>query len=236
MIKAVLSSSSSSSNGTGPSLTFKSNTLEGSDSKTYETRIEQSRPFFSNPFAEKLSGLERSLRAIMTGKMNDEQKLILYKNSLNDIFLTDRMRKINARRPEQKKERAAPPAQVPQPAAAAAAAAAAAVAELPAQAPPPAQLGAIPKKRRKRRDRSPDLGDAHNKYKTGRLVKIARRRRGKTVEEEEEEDPAEAVEGEPPARRPRLPPVPARRSSKRKSHDPSFPDYPSRRTRSKTSR
>ena len=228
MIKAVLSSSSSSSNGTGPSLTFKSNTLEGSDSKTYETRIEQSRPFFSNPFAEKLSGLERSLRAIMTGKMNDEQKLILYKNSLNDIFLTDRMRKINARRPEQK-ERAAPPAQVPQPAAAAAAA----VAELPAQVPPPAQLGAIPKKRRKRRDRSPDLGDAHNKYKTGRLVKIARRRRGKTVEEE---DPAEAVEGEPPARRPRLPPVPARRSSKRKSHDPSFPDYPSRRTRSKTSR
>ena len=227
MIKAVLSSPSSS-NGTGPSLTFKSNTLEGSDSKTYETRIEQSRPFFSNPFAEKLSGLERSLRAIMTGKMNDEQKLILYKNSLNDIFLTDRMRKINARRPEQK-ERAAPPAQVPQPAAAAAAA----VAELPAQAPPPAQLGAIPKKRRRRRDRSPDLGDAHNKYKSGRLVRIARRRRGRTVEEE---DPAEAVEGEPPARRPRLPPVPARRSSKRKSRDPSFPDYPSRRTRSKTSR
>ena len=233
MIKAVLSSSSSSSNGTGPSLTFKSNTLEGSDSKTYETRIEQSRPFFSNPFAEKLSGLERSLRAIMTGKMNDEQKLILYKNSLNDIFLTDRMRKINARRPEQKKERAAPPAQVPQPAAAAAAAAAAAGAELPAQVPPPAQLGAIPKKRRRRRDRSPDLGDAHNKYKSGRLVRIARRRRGRTVEEE---DPAEAVEGEPPARRPRLPPVPARRSGKRKSHDPSFPDYPSRRTRSKTSR
>ena len=229
MIKAVLSSSSSSSNGTGPSLTFKSNTLEGSDSKTYETRIEQSRPFFSNPFAEKLSGLERSLRAIMTGKMNDEQKLILYKNSLNDIFLTDRMRKINARRPEQK-ERAAPPAQVPQPAAAAAAAAA--VAELPAQAPPPH----IPKKRGRRRDRSPDLGDAHAKYKTGRLIKIARRRRGKTVEEEEEEeDPAEVVEGEPPARRPRLPP--ARRSGKRKkSRDPSFPDYPSRRTRSKTSR
>ena len=229
MIKAVLSSSSSSSNGTGPSLTFKSNTLEGSDSKTYETRIEQSRPFFSNPFAEKLSGLERSLRAIMTGTMNDEQKLILYKNSLNDIFLTDRMRKINARRPEQK-ERAAPPAQVPQPAAAAAAAAAA-VAELPAQAPPPH----IPKKRGRRRDRSPDLGDAHAKYKTGRLIKIARRRRGKTVEEEEEEDPAEVVEGEPPARRPRLPP--ARRSGKRKkSRDPSFPDYPSRRTRSKTSR
>ena len=227
MIKAVLSSSSSSSNGTGPSLTFKSNTLEGSDSKTYETRIEQSRPFFSNPFAEKLSGLERSLRAIMTGTMNDEQKLILYKNSLNDIFLTDRMRKINARRPEQK-ERAAPPAQVPQPAAAAAAAAAA-VAELPAQAPPPH----IPKKRGRRRDRSPDLGDAHAKYKTGRLIKIARRRRGKTVEEEE--DPAEVVEGEPPARRPRLPP--ARRSGKRKkSRDPSFPDYPSRRTRSKTSR
>ena len=228
MIKAVLSSSSSSSsNGTGPSLTFKSNTLEGSDSKTYETRIEQSRPFFSNPFAEKLSGLERSLRAIMTGTMNDEQKLILYKNSLNDIFLTDRMRKINARRPEQK-ERAAPPAQVPQPAAAAAAAAA--VAELPAQAPPPH----IPKKRGRRRDRSPDLGDAHTKYKTGRLIKIARRRRGKTVEEEEE-DPAEVVEGEPPARRPRLPP--ARRSGKRKkSRDPSFPDYPSRRTRSKTSR
>ena len=227
MIKAVLSSSSSSSNGTGPSLTFKSNTLEGSDSKTYETRIEQSRPFFSNPFAEKLSGLERSLRAIMTGTMNDEQKLILYKNSLNDIFLTDRMRKINARRPEQK-ERAAPPAQVPQPAAAAAAAAA--VAELPAQAPPPH----IPKKRGRRRDRSPDLGDAHAKYKTGRLIKIARRRGKPAEEEEEEEDPPGAVGGEPSPNRPRL--LPARRPTKRRSYVTPFPQYPSRNTRSKTSR
>ena len=229
MIKAVLSSS----NGTNPplnsvnNLTFKSNTLEGSDSKTYETRIEQSRPFFKDPFAEKLSGLERTLHAIMVGKMNDDQKLVLYKNSLNDIFVTDRMRKLSARRPEQQ-ERAAPPAQVPQPAA---------VAALPAQAPPPvpppAQLGAIPKKRKKTH-RSPDLGNARNKYKSGRLLKITRRR-GKPAEEEEEEeeeDPPGAVGGEPSRKRPRLPP--ARRTTRRTETD--FPQYPSRNTRSKTSR
>ena len=147
MIKAVLSSSGANpSLNTAPNLTFKSNTLEGSDSKTYETRISQSRPFFKDPYAEKLSGLEQTLHAIMTGKMNDEQKLILYKNSLNDIFVTDRMRKLNAHKPEGQ-ERAAPPARVPQPEA---------VAALPTQAPPPphppAPLGEeIPEEKKKKK-------------------------------------------------------------------------------------
>ena len=232
MIKAVLSSS----NGTNPplnsvnNLTFKSNTLEGSDSKTYETRIEQSRPFFKDPFAEKLSGLERTLHAIMVGKMNDDQKLVLYKNSLNDIFVTDRMRKLSARKPE-RRERAAPPAQVPQPAA---------VAALPVQAPAPAQLGAIPKrlkkKKKKKTHRSQDLGKIPNKYKTARLLKIARRHRELEEEEEEGEDPPEAAGGEPPPRRPRLPPSPARRRRTKRRLDDPFPAYPAARTRSKAPR
>ena len=223
MIKAVLSSSGANpSLNTAPNLTFKSNTLEGSDSKTYETRISQSRPFFKDPYAEKLSGLEQTLHAIMTGKMNDEQKLILYKNSLNDIFVTDRMRKLNAHKPEGQ-ERAAPPARVPQPEA---------VAALPTQAPPhpPAPLGEeIPKKKKKKKKmkthRAGDLGRVLKRYKDDVTRKIARRYRKLRGEE--------APGGEPPPSRSRLlPSPPVRRPNKRKPTD--YPDYPpvARRTRS----
>lgn len=220
MIKAVLSSSGANpSLNTAPNLTFKSNTLEGSDSKTYETRISQSRPFFKDPYAEKLSGLEQTLHAIMTGKMNDEQKLILYKNSLNDIFVTDRMRKLNAHKPEGQ-ERAAPPARVPQPEA---------VAALPTQAPPhpPAPLGEeIPKKKKKKKmktHRAGDLGRVLKQYKDDVTRKIARRYR--------------KLGGDPPPSRssrllPPPPPPVRRRPNKRKPTD--YPDYPpvARRTRS----
>ena len=219
MIKAVLSSSGvNPSLNTAPNLTFKSNTLEGSDSKTYETRISQSRPFFKDPYAEKLSGLEQTLHAIMTGKMNDEQKLILYKNSLNDIFVTDRMRKLNAHKPEGQ-ERAAPPARVPQPEA---------VAALPTQAPPPPPppLGEeLPEKKKKKKKkmkahRAGDLGRVLKQYRDDVTRKIARRYR--------------KLGGDPPpSRSSRLLPPPPPPNKKRKYTD-DFPDYPpvARRTRS----
>ena len=228
MIKAVLSppSGANPSLNTAPNLTFKSNTLEGSDSKTYETRISQSRPFFKDPYADKLSGLEQKLHAIMTGKMNDEQKLILYKNSLNDIFVTDRMRKLNAHKPEGQ-ERAAPPARVPQPEA---------VAALPTQAPPPpppAPLGEeIPEKKKKKKKkmkthRAGDLGRVLKQYRDDVTRKIARRYR--------------KLGGDPPpSRSSRLlppPPPPVRRPNKKRKGD-DYPDYPpvARRTRSKVAR
>ena len=224
MIKAVLSPSGvNPSLNTVSNLTFKSNTLEGSDSKTYETRIEQSRPFFKDPYADKLSGLEQKLHAIMTGKMNDEQKLILYKNSLNDIFVTDRMRKLNAHKPEGQ-ERAAPPARVPQPEA---------VAALPTQAPPPppppAPLGELPEKKKKKKmktRRAGDIGKVLKRYRD-ETRKIARRYRKLRGEEE-------APGGEPPPGRSRLLPAPPVRRPNKKRKPTDYPDYPAASTRSRS--
>ena len=131
MLKAVLSSNNMALNkAVDPNLTLKSHSLEGSDSKSYETRISSSQPFFQNPFSQKISVLESELQNILSSKMSDEQKMILYRSSLNELFLADKMRKTsrNLRPP------LLPPRRV-----AAAPAAAAVAPPLPPPPPPPPQ-------------------------------------------------------------------------------------------------
>ena len=108
MIKAVLSTANCATPSlnnnkiVAPSnITLKSNSLEGSDSKSFETHVTQSQPFFQNAFAQKISALEADLQNILQSKMSDEQKSILYKSTLNQLFLTDNMRKLprNTKRP-----------------------------------------------------------------------------------------------------------------------------------------
>ena len=90
MLKAVVSSGNMPVN---TDVTLKSVSLEGSDSKAYETRVSQNQPFFQNPFSQRLSTLEGELGNILASKMSDDQKLVLYKSALNELFITDRMRK-----------------------------------------------------------------------------------------------------------------------------------------------
>ena len=79
---------------TPPSLTVHSTLLDGGVPKQIESYVTTQQSLFQNPFNQRLSTLEEELRNILSRQMSDDQKLILYKSTLNQLFATDKMRHI----------------------------------------------------------------------------------------------------------------------------------------------
>ena len=79
---------------TTPSLTVHSTLLDGGVPKQIESYVTTQQSLFQNPFNQRLSTLEGELRNILSRQMSDDQKLILYKSTLNQLFATDKMRHI----------------------------------------------------------------------------------------------------------------------------------------------
>ena len=77
-----------------PALTVQSTILDGDTPKQIESKITTQESFFQNPFSQRLATLEQELRNILASKMSIEQKVILYKSTLNEIFATDKSRYI----------------------------------------------------------------------------------------------------------------------------------------------
>ena len=58
------------------------------------TKVLSHQPFFQNPYTQKIQNLESELRSILESRMSDNQKALLYQSALNEILMTDKIRKM----------------------------------------------------------------------------------------------------------------------------------------------
>ena len=90
MMKAVIEDPSACIVPQTPTLALQTKSLDDPE-KQFETKIVQPSAFFQNPFSQRISVLEERLRGILNSRESEEQKYLLYKSMLNELFLTERM-------------------------------------------------------------------------------------------------------------------------------------------------
>lgn len=74
-----------------PAIALQTKSLDEPE-KEFETKVVQPSAFFQNPFSQRLGILEEQLRNILNSRESEEQKYLQYKSTLNELFLTERMR------------------------------------------------------------------------------------------------------------------------------------------------